>query len=57
MARPESANAEAREDGCQRMMEDIAAKAQPAHAAQPHLELGKRFAAWLKRSPDTLDLK
>ena len=28
-------------------------QAQPAHAAQPHFYSCKRFAVWLKRSPDT----
>ena len=40
-----------------RMMEDMAARKLYPHTQRSHISSCKRFAVWLKRSPDTLDLK
>ena len=37
----------------QRMIEDIAARKLNPHTQRSHISSCKRFAAWLKRSPDT----
>jgi integrase/recombinase XerD len=37
----------------QRMIEDMTARKLAAHTQRSHLHGCKRFAAWLKRSPDT----
>ena len=37
----------------QRMIEDMAARKLNPHAQGSHISSCKRFAAWLKRSPDT----
>jgi integrase/recombinase XerD len=37
----------------QRMIEDMAARNLNRHTQRSHLSSCKRFAAWLKRSPDT----
>src|SRR5437899_267895 len=37
----------------QRMMEDMAARKLNPHTQRSHIYSCKRFAAWLKRSPDT----
>ena len=37
----------------QRMIEDMAARKLDPHTQQSHISSCKRFAAWLKRSPDT----
>jgi integrase/recombinase XerD len=37
----------------QRMIEDMAARKLNPHTQRSHIYSGKRFAAWLKRSPDT----
>src|SRR5499427_3971225 len=37
----------------QRMIEDMAARKLNPHAQRSHMQSCKRFAAWLKRSPDT----
>src|SRR5262245_18344102 len=37
----------------QRMMEDMAARKLNPHIQRSHISSCKRFAAWLKRSPDT----
>ena len=37
----------------QRMIEDMAARKLNAHTQRAHISSCKRFAAWLKRSPDT----
>ena len=37
----------------QRMIEDMAARKLNAHTQRSHVYSCKRFAAWLKRSPDT----
>jgi integrase/recombinase XerD len=37
----------------QRMIEDMAARKLNPHAQRSHISSCKRFAAWLKRSPDT----
>jgi integrase/recombinase XerD len=37
----------------QRMIEDMAARKLNAHTQRSHIQSCKRFAAWLKRSPDT----
>src|SRR4030081_1704355 len=37
----------------QRMIEDMAARKLNPHAQRSHIQSCKRFAAWLKRSPDT----
>ena len=37
----------------QRMMEDMAARKLNPHTQRSHISSCKRFAAWLKRSPDT----
>ena len=37
----------------QRMIEDMAARKLNPHTQRSHLSSCKRFAAWLKRSPDT----
>jgi Phage integrase, N-terminal SAM-like domain len=37
----------------QRMIEDIAARKLNPHTQRGHINSCKRFAAWLKRSPDT----
>jgi integrase/recombinase XerD len=39
----------------QRMMEDMVAR--KLNTQRSHMSSCKRFAAWLTRSPDTLDLK
>jgi len=41
----------------QRMMENMVARKLNPHTQRSHMSSCKRFAAWLKRSPDTLDLK
>src|SRR6516164_1584321 len=38
---------------CQRMIEDMAARKLNPHTQRGHISSCKRFAAWLKRSPDT----
>jgi hypothetical protein len=35
------------------MIEDMAARKLDPHTQQSHISSSKRFAAWLKRSPDT----
>ncbi len=37
----------------QRMIEDMAARKLNPHTQRSHISSCKRFAAWLKRSPDT----
>ena len=37
----------------QRMIEDMAARQLNPHTQRSHISSCKRFAAWLKRSPDT----
>jgi integrase/recombinase XerD len=37
----------------QRMIEDMAARKLNPHTQRSHIQSCKRFAAWLKRSPDT----
>ena len=37
----------------QRMLEDMAARKLNPHTQRSHISSCKRFAAWLKRSPDT----
>ena len=37
----------------QRMIEDMAARKLSPHRQRSHIHSCKRFAAWLKRSPDT----
>ena len=37
----------------QRMIEDMAARKLNPHTQRSHIYSCKRFAAWLKRSPDT----
>jgi integrase/recombinase XerD len=37
----------------QRMIEDMAARKLNPHTQRGHISSCKRFAAWLKRSPDT----
>ena len=37
----------------QRMIEDMAARKLNPHTQRSHVQSCKRFAAWLKRSPDT----
>src|SRR5437868_15028350 len=37
----------------QRMIEDMAARTLNPHTQRSHISSCKRFAAWLKRSPDT----
>src|ERR1700741_5590496 len=37
----------------QRMLEDMAARKLNPHTQRSHVSSCKRFAAWLKRSPDT----
>src|SRR5437879_12609644 len=37
----------------QRMLEDMAARKLNSHTQRSHISSCKRFAAWLKRSPDT----
>ena len=37
----------------QRMIEDMAARKLNPHTQRSHIHSCKRFAAWLKRSPDT----
>ncbi len=37
----------------QRMIEDTAARKLNPHTQRSHISSCKRFAAWLKRSPDT----
>src|SRR5260370_15989284 len=37
----------------QRMMEDMSARKLNPHTQRSHIQSCKRFAAWLKRSPDT----
>jgi integrase/recombinase XerD len=37
----------------QRMLEDMAARKLNPHTQRSHIACCKRFAAWLKRSPDT----
>ena len=37
----------------QRMIEDMAARKLGRHSQRSHIESCKRFAVWLKRSPDT----
>jgi hypothetical protein len=37
----------------QRMLEDMAARKLNPHTQRGHISSCKRFAAWLKRSPDT----
>ena len=37
----------------QRMIEDMAARKLDPHTQRSHIYSCKRFAAWLKRSPDT----
>jgi integrase/recombinase XerD len=37
----------------QRMIEDMAARKLNPHTQRSHIKSCKRFAAWLKRSPDT----
>ena len=37
----------------QRMIEDMAARKLNPHTQRGHIDSCKRFAAWLKRSPDT----
>ena len=37
----------------QRMIEDMAARTLNPHTRRSHIQSCKRFAAWLKRSPDT----
>ena len=37
----------------QRMIEDMAARKLNSHTQRSHISSCKRFAAWLKRSPDT----
>ena len=37
----------------QRMIEDMAARKLDPHTQRSHISSCKRFAAWLKRSPDT----
>ena len=37
----------------QRMIEDMAARKLTPHTQRSHISSCKRFAAWLKRSPDT----
>src|SRR5258708_40041936 len=37
----------------QRMLEDMAARKLNPHTQRSHIQSCKRFAAWLKRSPDT----
>ena len=37
----------------QRMIEDMAARKLNRHTQRSHISSCKRFAAWLKRSPDT----
>ena len=37
----------------QRMIEDMAARMLNPHTQRSHIYSCKRFAAWLKRSPDT----
>ena len=37
----------------QRMIEDMAARELNPHTQRSHISSCKRFAAWLKRSPDT----
>ena len=37
----------------QRMIEDMAARKLDPHTQRSHIHSCKRFAAWLKRSPDT----
>ena len=38
---------------CQRMIEDMTARKLDPHTQRSHISSCKRFAAWLKRSPDT----
>src|SRR6516225_6877456 len=40
----------------QRMIEDMAARKLNPHTQRSHISSCKRFAAWLKRSPDTATL-
>ena len=40
----------------QRMIEDMAARTLTLHTQRSHISSCKRFAAWLKRSPDTATL-
>jgi integrase/recombinase XerD len=37
----------------QRMIEDMAVRKLNPHTQRSHIQSCKRFAAWLKRSPDT----
>ena len=40
----------------QRMIEDMKARKLGPHSQRNHIGSCKRFAAWLKRSPDTADV-